>query len=88
MAELKITQEILKETEWKLSERESQISLYKSRVAEYDHIINSYDEVAKNYKQVTTGLENDKFILKKTVKILGWGVGITTLAAILGFAIH
>ena len=88
IAELVVTQELLQQTEWKVSEREGQIVLYKQRIADYDITIKNYEEVAKNYKHITTGLEEDKQSLKKTIKILGWGVGITTLAAILGFAIH
>jgi hypothetical protein len=88
IAELQLTQELLQQTEWKVAERESQIALYKQRITDYDITVRNYEEVAKNYKHITTGLESDKQGLKKTVKILGWGIAITTLTALLSFAIR
>lgn len=87
-AELQQTQEILKITNNKVEEFSAITQSYETKVSAFKKEIMLYDEKETTYKSIITGLEDDNKKIRRRIKILGVTIGVTGVAAAIGFLIH
>jgi hypothetical protein len=75
-------------TQFKIEELNTITQSYETKVSAFKKEIMLYDEKETKYKNIVTGLEKDNKKARRRIKILGVTVGVTSVAAAIGFLIH
>lgn len=87
MAELKLTQELLELERAKSTQQNEIIKSYVIKDTTYKQQISLYKQVGENYEFMIAGLEKDKRKLKLTKKVLGFAVGVLSVATLVEYLV-
>jgi hypothetical protein len=88
IAELKVTQELVKQLEDINATNKQAITSYVKKMSLYEDQINLFKQKEKVYVEIQTGLEGDVVRLKNRNKFLKISVGVLTITTAVGFLIH
>lgn len=87
-AELKITQNLVKQLELINETHKHMITSYAKKMEVYTDQIDLYKQKESRYIDIQTGLEKDILKYKKRNKLLKISVGVLSITTTIGFLIH